>query len=396
MNPTIVVVMVDGWRARSLGAYGNTWFSTPAFDDFASQSLVLDRYLAESDELGACYRSLWTGTHAINSHNPNATSLIQNLATSGYVCELVTDAPEVASHPLAAQFEQVTAIDTTTRAAAAEAFDTSFGRVLEGAANVAGEWSSEYEQPRMLWVHLHGFQAAWDAPPELAGSLVDEEDPQLTPGVDVPQAIIDDQEASADEVFLASCRYAGQVMALDRCFCAFDRLLGELWPDAPPTVVLGGVRGFALGEHSAIGQADLPYSEQFHVPLIVRLHDRSQALQRDAALVQAADLPAMVTKLAEGHSPTMPARRIASGQTAAGSRFLQTGSWHFVQPSAKAAASELYVKPDDQWEANDVASLCTPEIDHFTQTSTKIGKLAKAGSCWRDINIESPGAQPSE
>ena len=50
--PNILVVVVDGLRASAFGAYGNTSFPTPALDQFAADSLLLDWCYAPSAELG--------------------------------------------------------------------------------------------------------------------------------------------------------------------------------------------------------------------------------------------------------------------------------------------------------------------------------------------------------
>jgi len=54
----LIVLIVDGLRARALGAYGNTAYETPALDQLASESLLFDRVLGESTDLDDVYNAL--------------------------------------------------------------------------------------------------------------------------------------------------------------------------------------------------------------------------------------------------------------------------------------------------------------------------------------------------
>lgn len=396
-SPTIIVVAVDAWRASSLGAYGNTWYGTPELDRVASQSLVYEQVLAESNSLAKVYDSLWTGQHLLD-RTPlaggvkAAPSLTERLREEGYASELVTDEAAVAQHQLASGFDRVNKLDSTSTLSAVDALSTSFAKVLEAAANVAGEWSSEYEQPRLLWIHLRGFTSEWDAPGEFAESLVDEDDPELDPTLEVPHGELDDPNQADDEAFLASCRYAGQVMALDQCWGAFDRLLGELWPQTPPHVVLCGTRGFELGEHNTLGFSGGGYSQQYHVPLMVR-EPNGPALQRDHRLRQSSDLFHLLASKAIPKATTPPTRLLAAGEADGGDQFLRTEAWHYITSeniggqSTPADAPRLFVKPDDIWEANDVASLCMPEISQIAQINEELRQLAKAGKPWAAISL---------
>lgn len=401
-SPTIIVVAVDAWRASSLGAYGNTWYGTPELDRFASQSLVYEQVLADSNSLAKVYDSLWTGQHLLD-RTPLAgnvqpgPSIIERLREEGYACELVTDEAAVAQHQLASGFDRVEHFDSTSTLAAVDALATSFAKVLEAAANVAGEWSSEYEQPRLLWIHLRGFSGEWDAPREFAESLVDEDDPELAPTLEVPHGELDDPNQADDLAFLASCRYAGQVRALDQCWGAFDRLLGELWPQTPPHVVLCGTRGFELGEHHTLGFSGGGYSQQYHVPLMVR-EPNGPAMQRDHRLRQSSDLLPLITSKAIPKATTSTTRLLAAGEADGGDQFLRTEVWHYIAGDSTAAANtggqdtptdapRLFVKPDDIWEANDVASLCTREIAQLAQLNGELHQLAKAGKPWAAISL---------
>lgn len=389
----MIVLMVDGLRARALGAYGNTSFPTPACDRLAAGSVLFDRCLAESNQLADIYDALWTGRHALAHKTPTSNrSLIDELADQGYLCHLITDEPEVSNRPDTDRFEEITLIDTTADGFAAEVFDTGMGRVLEAAADLLGQWSAEYEQPRLLWVHLRGLLAPWDAPPAFAESLVDEDDPQLSPSIEVPEGAVASGEEGADESFLAGCRYAGQVMALDRCIGALNDLLAELWPESPPTLLVAGTRGFALGEHGRLGTTGNAYRELFHVPLLVR-GEALPAMVREQGLVQTSDMYDLLLRLARGVRPVASPRLVASG-TSGNSRYLQTDEWQYVTRAGDDAMAGLYVEPDDLWQANDLAARLPEELQQFENLIRNIDACIEAGEPWHELSL--PFEQPVE
>lgn len=379
----LIVLIVDGLRARALGAYGNTSFETPALNELASESLVFDRVLGESTDLGDVYDALWTGEHVLNPSS-SGRSLIAELTKQGYFCHLVTDDLQVAERPGSEIFEHVTLLEHEHTEPAAEVFDTAMGLTIEAAADVLGEWSAEYEQPRLLWIHLQGLTGPWDAPTELAESLRDEDDPQLTASIEPAAGEIAASEEGADEAFLAGCRYAAQVMALDRSLGALNGLLAELLPEVPVTLVVAGARGYALGEHGRLGMAGPAYRELFHVPLLVR-SPQVAPLRRNAELLQTSDLYALLAQLAGSQTLELPERKIAVGVSDS-SRYVETAEWSWVT-MAEDERAELYVQPDDLWQANDVASLCPTELESFAELSKTIGAAVADEQAWHTFEL---------
>jgi hypothetical protein len=55
----------------------------------------------------------------------------------------------------------------------------------------------------------------------------------------------------------------------------------------------------------------------------------------------------------------------------AGHRAIRTAEWCLRQgpnPYSDEIATELFVRPDDRWEANDVAKLCSEVVETLTNT----------------------------
>ena len=51
-----------------------------------------------------------------------------------------------------------------------------------------------------------------------------------------------------------------------------------------------------------------------------------------------------------------------------GQRGLRTAEWYLRQPAGRDEAGELYVKPDDRWEANEVADRCHDVAEELLAT----------------------------
>ncbi len=156
-----------------------------------------------------------------------------------------------------------------------------------------------------------------------------------------------------------------------------------------------GARGFPLGEHRRIGLPavsdsnafDTPvlYEELVHVPWLLRLPHDKLAPARLQALVQPTDLGATLLDACgclaadwQGHSlltltrdehDAVRDRACCFGPL--GERSLLTRRWrlHWREPAdgQQPPAPQLFVKPDDRWEVNDVANRCPHVIEPLQQ-----------------------------
>jgi arylsulfatase A-like enzyme len=235
----------------------------------------------------------------------------------------------------------------------------------------------------------------WDAPIDLQRMLRDEGDPPPLEIVTVPNLVItaaDDPDTS----FRYSCAYAAQVMILDACWRTLMESVTARSPHEPWLVALVGARGFPLGEHRRIGGVDERlHAEQLHVPLLLRFPDGLGRLARSVALVSHMDVLPTLTAWIEG-SETMDSPHIdgmsilplvsnanalwrdAILSTSAKSVSFRTSAWCLRKSQSPSAmheqtsdehqAGELYVRPDDRWEANDVAKLCPDVVELLAGT----------------------------
>src|SRR5436190_24055176 len=104
----VICLAIDRLHVGYVGAYGNTWIRTPAFDRLAAASFLLDRATIDSPVLATQYRSLWQGLHALcpATRASERASLIERLNDSGYRSVLLTDEPIVADQPVASEFDE--------------------------------------------------------------------------------------------------------------------------------------------------------------------------------------------------------------------------------------------------------------------------------------------------
>lgn len=354
-NENMLVIAVDGLRASALGAYGNTTSPTPALDQFAAESLLFDWCFADAVELPKIYRALWGGER----------SMLKLLMDRGYALTLVTDEPNVAQLAEATSFSDCVNVPEVEPRRAESLADTALARVFAAAIEQVEAIQSEL---RLVWLHARGMYGPWDAPLELQEQLLyrEEGDPPPEDELQPPDFVLT-AESDPDAAFRASCAYAAQIMALDACVAglcdAIETAGSENW-----LVALCGVRGFSLGEHGHVGGADgRLYAEQLHVPLLLRFPDGRLRLSRHGALASLADLPAILLAAAGGNF-TIDAKDFLVAHGPGRACAIRTSEWGLVcgenTDDSKASTvngRQLFVRPDDRWEANDVASLC-PDV----------------------------------
>jgi arylsulfatase A-like enzyme len=385
-SSNVLVVVVDGLRAAALGAYGNTIYPTPAFDRFAAESLLLDGCFAPSADLAAIYDGLWQSRHPLRATAAGAasTSLPRFVAERGYVTSLVADDADVLALPGAGAFQRhVAATAADDDSSAIPSLFRTFSSACEAVTAVDAGSS-----PQLVWLHTKGLYGPWQAPLELQRSLLDEGDPPPVEESQPPDIMLAEDDAT-EAAFRYGCAYAAQVMLLDDCWNGLMEALRETGRAGDWLVMLLGARGFPLGEHGRMGGVDgRLYIEQLHVPWLIRFPVGRGRLSRRNELVSHLDLmPSLVEWLGgvgqtafDGRSVEPLVEHVGAKwrevlvSANAGCRSLRTADWTLREdaPDAarntEAARQELYVRPDDRWEANDVAVRCqevVAELSHL-------------------------------
>lgn len=372
-----------------IGAYGNSWIHTSQLDHLASESFLFDQALIASPRLDRLYGDYWFGSHAADAEGQvdGGASFPRLLQAAGMHTALITDEPEVATLRLAADFAERILVESPPHDQAAEdVLETQLARLF----GTATDWLASAPQPFCLWLHARGMTAAWDAPLELRKQYAEDEDPEPPRFSAVPNRRLS-EAYDPDELLGITHAYAGQISLLDLCVGALLDHLQQGTLAATTQLTFLSARGFPLGEHRRVGPCDdALYNETVQIPWLMQFPDGLGKLARSQALVQPADLPGTLLDwleidrgtLGSGHAISL--LKIVRGDVESirdhvflvshHDQAIRTPAWLLRQPASGAV--ELYSKPSDRWEVNEVANLC-PQIVESLQAA--LAELARAG-----------------
>lgn len=424
----IVCIVVDRLHWGYLGCYGNTWIVTPALDRLASEGFVFAQGMAESTDLAETYDCYWQGVSVLQSRlqapRMALPTLIERARRSGKRTILVTDEPLVAEHSAGAAFDEAVVLEAPPSECppAADAGSTFAARILTEAIDRATPDAA----PFFLWVHARGLGGPWDAPPEYRNRYAEEDDPTPPEFTAVRHEELPD-DADLDRRFGIAQAYAGQVTLLDACLGGLLEHLDEAGLAQDTAVVLLAPRGIALGEHGAVGMFDERlHGELVQTPAVVRLPEGRGRLRRSQALVQSSDwyftlaelcetangsstnaatdvdaarspLPRSVLPLIDDPTTVWRDRALVVGPIskygAPTELGIRTPAWYLrcrtaptpaprptVDAAEEAPPDELFAKPDDAWEANDVADRCVDVVDLLRQAAVDGQAAVVAGT----------------
>jgi arylsulfatase A-like enzyme len=415
-RPNIICLAIDRLHAGYLGAYGNTWISTPVLDRLASESLLLDRMMIDSPQLELSYRSLWSGLHAMvsPSHVAHAERLPKLFEANGWQTILVSDDSAVGDHPIAQEFGERVILANRTQSQAREQTVASDVAETDAALFITSVLESIERPPAnpfFLWAHTGSLGRFWDAPLEFRSQYHDEDDPPAGDWATVPNYSLGGN-VDPDELLGVRHAYAGQVSLIDSLVGSLIEAIDQSPALAETALLLFSPRGFPLGEHGRVGPCDEAlFAELVHVPCFLRLPQSVAASQRSQALIQPADLFSTLVEVAG--SPTSSATTHAArfGQSlmplvrgepastfdracaisANNERRLETPAWAMRVPAIADRASEsqsagtetfppqLFVKPDDWCEMNDVSDRCPEIVEVMQAMLAEFGRSSESG-----------------
>jgi arylsulfatase A-like enzyme len=382
-----VVIVIDRLHAGYLGCFGNTWVSTPAFDRLAAEGFVFQQAIIDSPDLSDAYEAMWRGTHAAERRGDRATggrengtpSLAELARRRGARTILLSDEPTLGDHPAAAEFDETAELEEADEEGggdgpAADVESTHAARFFAEASDHVAT-----DGPFFLWLHARGLGGAWDAPYSFRERYVDEDDPPAPTFTHLESRRLP-ADVDLDERFGLAQAYAGQVTLIDACLGGLLARLDETGLADDTALLVVSPRGIGLGEHDDVGARDQRlHAEIVQVPWLLRLPKSYGKLRRTQALVQPCDVYHTLAELlgapqAAGRfgrsvlpllteRPTWRDRALVEGTAGAG---IRTAAWYLLEPRSEegAAADEsqpamqLFAKPDDWWEVNDVADRC--------------------------------------
>lgn len=364
--PHILLITVDRLGAGWLGPYGNTSVSTPVLNRFAAQSLVSEFTLSDSYRLGDVMRSYVHGLPSFCKSTPIWPSLPQIAKEHGYDSLLLSDDSAMLDDPAATQFEQQSLFEIDPAKSAAKSLeDTRAWRFMQVAAKALSQLN---DRPSFLWAHFSGTALSWDAPYEFRERLAAEEDPDPLTFVDPPSLTLP-RNYNPDELLGITQAYAAQVSVTDASLQPLLDAADRHWGRDDTLVVFTSPRGMAMGEHLGVGLAgDALRGEVLHVPLILRYPSGNGSLIRTTGLQAPCDVYVTLAKQMGGQCngwgndltgelacvPTGRPWLLAKNDTELA---LRTQAWFYRRLSdSEEADRQLYAKPDDRWEANEVSA----------------------------------------
>lgn len=376
-----------------MGPYGNTWVETPHFNQLAAKSLLFEQSLASAASLAGNYRGYWLGRwpreletawkpgggEAGEDAGEDPQSLADCWAAAGVPTLLVTDEPELADHRLADAFTRRIVLDPPR---AMETAPSESETQLAAVVAAFQETLAALTTPSLLWLHARALRGPWDAPRSWREALVEEDDPD-PPEFAIPPQLQLPEDYDPDELLGIMQAYGGQVAFLDFCLGLILAAIDD--SGLNPLVICTSPRGYPLGEHRQVG-GELLHAETLQVPCLVRVPGMQAGGLREQALVQPPDIFATLqhwltgarwpppsdaerlvaySLLEHAERPLIPGRQwaAASGERADGEAAvdvaIRDAQW-FARLSP--AGDQLFAKPDDRFERNEVSSRCAEAL----------------------------------
>ncbi len=334
----ILCLAVDRLNSDYLGAYGNAWIGSPAFDRLASESILFDSYYATSLDLPTLCRAFWRGESPATIQGVPGEgedvpkSLFRILKEKGYKTYVVSDSEEVA---LSSAIEDdycdgrfylgAPDAEKPAQSIADAKFFLNFEQLAKFIAKLEDKAEQGDETPWFVWTHFSGWNKLWDFPLEARERYrEDETDPAPYSGIKPPyfpstaqnksrkrepeNALENAEDArGSDEDALEkmdpvdrrqsfSEAYSGGIATFDETLEGFLELLNERGILSKTLFALTGVRGLGTGEPSALGFAPTGvesspfYAEETRMPLVIRLPDETGATTRMLGLCEPRDL----------------------------------------------------------------------------------------------------------
>jgi arylsulfatase A-like enzyme len=427
----VLVLVVNGLHCGPLGAYGNDAVNTPAFDRLAAEGIVFDQHYSDAPDYTEARQSWRTGRYHLPRPQakpaPTATvDLLQALRDADVFTSLVSEAEPPAVFAEGWDDAQVVATD---------AEEPALEAVLEALADAFD--AVEERDSWLIWTELNTLIPPWRFPEEFFEAAAQEEE-EGEEDADAEEETADDVVPSApilpltdpavgplsddpdDVTFLRLQEtYAAAVRYVD---AGLDQILESI--DEDVVLVVTSDRGMVLGEHGVIGvPRPWLHEELLHLPLLVRLPGGPRG-RRVAALTQSLDLLPTLLDLfgisipGEVHGRSLlpllrgedgPVRDYGCSGLQIGLAIewaLRTPEWAFLLPlqgeiEDAARPPQLYARPEDRWEVNDVRQHHLELSEHFAQVLEAFAEAVQrpgplAAPELRDVEAELAGQSEPE
>ncbi len=285
------------------------------------------------------------------------------------------------------------------------------------------ERRGEEAEPFVLWLDLFSPHGPWDPPQPYRDQYVTVEPDEFEAGeegdlveeiaegedeeidieevpvlIDVPAGAVGEVLSEA-ELFRLRRTYAGTVTLVDHWLGVLFQALDRLGRRDDTLLIFTSDQGEPLGEHGIVRRfRPWLYEELIHTPLIVRMPQARYGGVRHQAIVQTVDLlPTIVSALGlpplgddpapiHGHDllplirgEETKVRDYACLGMDVAEFAIRTHLWHLVVPLEsdpdEPRSPELYRKPEDRWDQNNVIDQHPEVADHLELTLRRFVEL---------------------
>jgi arylsulfatase A-like enzyme len=400
----ILVITVRGLHAGYLGCYGNEWIETPTIDSLASEGVVFDQHYAEHPESSAARSSWRSGRYVLptmpgsrSAARTNVPDLLAILRSAGVVTHLVIDGTQPSPRDFTHGWDHVSVVERQSSEAGLEGTLSAAVHVLDGLFA---------KQNWLVWVDLATLVPPWNVPEEYVSPYFEteaEDDDDADEEAGEPlQPLFAPQPgplSPGDDQTIRRLQYsyASALTFLDAGLEALIEELGNLGLGDEIVFLLTSDHGLPLGEHGILGayRAWL-HDELIHVPLLLSLpHSTDDVGRRVPALTQSCDLmptllelfgqpiPADVqgrslVSLARGQTRHVRPHAVSGLELNGGLEYaLRTTDWAYLLPvqvpqGDPPRSPQLYAKPEDRWEANNLIQHHPELAEQFDQTLRQV------------------------
>jgi arylsulfatase A-like enzyme len=284
--------------------------------------------------------------------------------------------------------------------------------------------------PFLLWLDLFSPHGPWDPPApfrdlyatvgpdefetdeegDLAETMLGDEAASLEGTrvlIDVPPGVVG-EVLSEHELLRLRRTYAGCITLLDKQFGVLFDTLRRMGRLDDTLLIFTADQGEPLGEHGLVRRfRPWLYEELIHTPLIVRLPGAERGGTRHQALVQPVDLlPTVASALGvglpdepgvHGHDllPLIRAQQTKLRDYACLGMdveefAIRTHNWHLVvpleaDPDDPPRGPELYRKPEDRWDQDDVAEQYPEVAEHLELALRRFAEAARRDEPLEDL-----------
>jgi hypothetical protein len=395
----IVLFLLRGCSAQWLGTYGNEWVGTPHCDHLAHEGIVWDRYFADIVDPLEQRQRLIPWLYALQAaHIPTlvvrAHAQEQDFPASYYdAWAEVFDARPVPDHsPLRPVLDAWPQLLQRFHHQSHGLICVEIGRLLPP-WDVPQEVFSAYldleetaSENQTNHPSSDGSLASTDAPNEDTGAPQSAPNCEpILPCTDPPLGPFDHKDDIAWQWLHTS--YAAVVTTLDAELGQACEILRQHQWDQQAVWILTSDLGFPLGEHGWIGW-DRPwlYQEVVHLPLIMRLPQGALSGRRLRAWTQPLDLWTTIAQwlgypltlqspgrsllpLLQDNAPDQLRDEVISYWQSNGlaEAAVRTDDWTFLlplrTPEGEDRPPQLYARPEDRWEVNDLRPRLLEQAD---------------------------------